>query len=131
MPTWPCHSAQPANCVPQPASLPKSVPALPRRRQGPNALPENNEKRAKENSAFRRWQGAARPFGGEEFIGLRNTAGYELAATLLADLGTIAGNCGEQESFARRLAELRARHERKGQFIKRLKDIGLVGSQAA
>jgi hypothetical protein len=67
----------------------------------------------------------------EEFIGMRNTAGYERAATLLADLGTIASSRGEHESFARRLAELRARHERKGQFIKRLKDIGLVGSQAA
>ena len=67
----------------------------------------------------------------EESIAMRNTAGYQRAATLLADLGTIAGNRGEHESFARRLAELRTRHERKGQFIERLRDAGLVGSQAA
>jgi hypothetical protein len=67
----------------------------------------------------------------EEFIAMRNTAGYQRAATLLADLGAIAGNRGEHESFARRLAKLRTRHERKGQFIERLREVGLVRSQAA
>jgi len=62
----------------------------------------------------------------ENLIELRNGFAYEQAANLLADLGELAENAGEHESFARRLAGLHSRHERKRQFIVRLKQAGLA-----
>ena len=56
----------------------------------------------------------------EDQIALRHAAGYDRAATLLADLGEIAATAGTQDQFAKRLADIRARHERKGKFIERL-----------
>lgn len=56
----------------------------------------------------------------EEQINLRNTSGYDRAATLLADLGEIATQDDKGEAFARRLADIRGRHDRKGKFIERL-----------
>jgi hypothetical protein len=57
-------------------------------------------------------------------INLRNPAGYAQAVALLADLRDLAGEQGQPEDFARRLVEIRLRHERKGQFIERL-DVAL------
>jgi hypothetical protein len=67
----------------------------------------------------------------EDLIVLRNACAYDQAALLLADLGKIADDRGEHERFARRLAELHSRHERKRQFIARLKEVGLVDSRVA
>jgi hypothetical protein len=61
----------------------------------------------------------------EDQIALRHAAGYDRAATLLADLGEIAVTAGTQDQFAKRLADIRARHERKGKFIERLDKAGL------
>jgi hypothetical protein len=56
----------------------------------------------------------------EELISRRNQPGYERAVTLMIDLGEVARSRGEEEAFARRLADIRARHERKGRLIERL-----------
>ena len=56
----------------------------------------------------------------EQQIELRNATGYDRAAALLADLAVIADQQGEGDSFARRLADIRGRHARKGRFIERL-----------
>ena len=61
----------------------------------------------------------------EDQIELRHATGYDRAAALLADLGEIAATAGTQDRFAKRLAEIRARHERKGKFIERLDKAGL------
>jgi hypothetical protein len=61
----------------------------------------------------------------EDLIGLRNASAYDQATTLIVDLGRIADDGGEHDMFARRLAELHRRHERKRQFIVRLREIGL------
>jgi hypothetical protein len=56
----------------------------------------------------------------EELISQRNQSGYEQATTVLIDLCEIARLQGEEEVFARRLADIRTRHERKGRLIERL-----------
>lgn len=56
----------------------------------------------------------------ETEIERRNPAGYTLAASLLADLKALAAEDGGQDDFIRRLADIRARHEKKGRFIERL-----------
>ena len=56
----------------------------------------------------------------EELISQRNQPGYERAVTLMIDLGEVARSRGEEEAFARRLADIRARHDRKGRLIERL-----------
>ncbi len=56
----------------------------------------------------------------EELISRRNQPGYERAVTLMIDLGEVARSRGEAEAFAGRLADIRARHDRKGRFIERL-----------
>ena len=61
----------------------------------------------------------------EEQVALRNASGYDRATTLLADLREIARAGGRVEEFARRLAAIRSRHERKGRFIERLDAAGL------
>jgi hypothetical protein len=66
----------------------------------------------------------------EDLIGLRNGPAYDRAATLLVDLGVLADDSGEHESFVHRLAELHRRHERKGQLIARLEKAGLVQSRS-
>lgn len=60
----------------------------------------------------------------EDEIERRNAAGYDRAAVLLADLGAVADREGKGEAFARRLADIRRRHERKGRFIERLDALG-------
>ena len=61
----------------------------------------------------------------EELISRRNQPGYERAVTLMIDLGDVALSRGEEEAFARRLADIRARHGRKGRLIERLDAAGL------
>ncbi len=56
----------------------------------------------------------------EELISRRNQPGYERAVTLMIDLGEVARSQGKEAAFARRLAEIRARHDRKGRLIERL-----------
>jgi hypothetical protein len=61
----------------------------------------------------------------EELISQRNQPGYQRAVTLLADLRDLACSQGGKEAFARRLADTRIRHDRKGRFIERLDAVGL------
>jgi hypothetical protein len=56
----------------------------------------------------------------ETEIERRNSAGYDKAAALLADLRVIAEARGSIESFASRLERIRERHARKERFIGRL-----------
>ncbi len=56
----------------------------------------------------------------EELISRRNQPGYERAVTLMIDLGEVARSRGEEAAFARRLADIRTRHDRKGRLIERL-----------
>ena len=57
----------------------------------------------------------------ETLISQRNQPGYERAVTLLINLRDVArSQGGEEEAFARRLADTRLRHERKKRFIERL-----------
>ncbi len=56
----------------------------------------------------------------EELISRRNQPGYERAVTLMIDLGEVARSRGEAEAFAGRLADIRARHDRKGRLMERL-----------
>ena len=56
----------------------------------------------------------------EELISQRNQPGYERAVTLLIDLRDVARSRGEEEAFARRLADIRTRHDRKGRLMERL-----------
>jgi hypothetical protein len=61
----------------------------------------------------------------EGLISRRNPAGYEEATALLADLSALADRNDAYEGFARRLADLRARHTGKRTFITRLDGAGL------
>ncbi len=56
----------------------------------------------------------------EELISQRSQPGYERAVTLMIDLGEVARSRGEEEAFARCLADIRARHDRKGRLMERL-----------
>jgi hypothetical protein len=56
----------------------------------------------------------------EAEIERRNAAGYDAAAVMLADLRALAAERDALAGFATRLADIRARHARKGQFIARL-----------
>jgi hypothetical protein len=62
----------------------------------------------------------------ESLIAQRNPLGYERATAILADLGEIADRKGARTGFARRVAEMRTRHARKAQFIKRLDEAGVA-----
>jgi hypothetical protein len=61
----------------------------------------------------------------EALISLRNPSGYERAAALIADLGEVAAAGGANDGFARRLADLRTRHGKKGRLIERLGTLDL------
>ena len=60
----------------------------------------------------------------EEEIERRNASSYDRAANLLSDLQALAVEDGNQADFSRRLASIRARHEKKGKFIERLTRLG-------
>jgi hypothetical protein len=55
-----------------------------------------------------------------ELISRRNGPAYDRATALLLDLRKRSRKDRETTKFARLLAALRARHERKGRFIERL-----------
>ena len=59
----------------------------------------------------------------EEEIGRRNASGYGRAAALLSDLKVLSHEDGAAAAFNDRLNDLRLRHSRKGQFIKRLEGL--------
>ncbi len=61
----------------------------------------------------------------EEQIERRNGPGYDRATSLLTDLQALAVEDGNQDDFARRLASIRTRHEKKGRFIERVSKLGL------
>jgi uncharacterized Zn finger protein len=61
----------------------------------------------------------------EELIFRRNGPAYDQATILLLDLRKRSGKGRKITTFARHLAALRARHERKGKFIERLDAAGL------
>jgi hypothetical protein len=61
----------------------------------------------------------------EDLIIMRNASACDQAMALLADLGEIAAAGNRRDRFDGRIAELHARHARKGQFIARLKAAGL------
>lgn len=60
----------------------------------------------------------------EQEIERRNPSGYDNAIGLLSDLQALAVEEGNQDDFDRRLASVRARHEKKGKFIERLNKLG-------
>jgi len=59
----------------------------------------------------------------ETEIERRNASGYDRATALIADLKQVAAEEGSVADFSRRLAGIRERHTRKGQFIKRLQGL--------
>lgn len=101
--------------------------AAERRRAAADRAEEERQRREREQAqaraarltaVTRRGEAAWREV--EQQIELRNATGYDRAAALLADLAAIADQQGEGDSFARRLADIRGRHARKGRFIERL-----------
>jgi hypothetical protein len=60
----------------------------------------------------------------EAEIKRRNPAGYDKAASLLADLRTLADERGTSADFTRRLQAIRERHAGKARFLERLPAIG-------
>ena len=53
----------------------------------------------------------------------RHASGYDRAAALLFDLKALAEEDGAAADFVNRLNDIRLRHARKGQFIKRLEKL--------
>lgn len=90
-----------------------------RRRQAKQA---EKERRARLKALKQRGAAVWREI--EEEIERRNASSYERAVNLLCDLQVLAAEDGSQGDFARRLAAIRARHERKGRFIERLVKLG-------
>jgi hypothetical protein len=66
----------------------------------------------------------------ESLIALRNPKGYDQATALIVDLGALADRDGRFETFAQRIAELRARHATKSKFIERLDRAGVPRATA-
>jgi hypothetical protein len=60
----------------------------------------------------------------DEEIERRNASGYDRAASLLFDLQALATEEGRQGEFDRRLASIRAEHDKKAKFLERLTRIG-------
>lgn len=87
------------------------------------------ERRARLEALKRRGEGVWREI--DEEIERRNPAGYEKAANLLFDLQELAAEQGSQSEFARRLASIRVRHERKARFIERLNRLGSQSDERA
>lgn len=90
-----------------------------RRRQAEEA---ENARRARLDTLKQRGDSVWREV--EQEIERRSTLGYDRAATLLCELRALAVEEGNQAEFTRRLASIRARHERKGRFIERLIKLG-------
>jgi hypothetical protein len=62
----------------------------------------------------------------EKEIERRNPAGYDTAMSLLRDLQALAEEERSQDDFGRRVAAIRARHEKKGKFIERLSKLDIA-----
>jgi hypothetical protein len=90
-----------------------------RRRQAKEA---EQARRARLKALKQRGAGVWREI--EEEIERRNASGYDRAVNLLSDLQALAREEGSQADFSRRLASIRARHEKKGKFIERLTRLG-------
>lgn len=67
----------------------------------------------------------------EELIVMRNPSGYDRAVRLLMDLAEIARSESREEDFGRHVADIRQRHERKGQFLTRLDTAGIRSKDVA
>lgn len=95
-----------------------------RRRQAEEA---EKARRARLEALARRGAGVWREI--EEEIERRNASDYDRAASLLSDLQALAAEERNQSQFARRLASVRARHEKKGKFIERLNRLRSGGGE--
>ncbi|PDT03663.1 hypothetical protein CO666_13930 [Rhizobium chutanense] len=83
---------------------------------------EANARRARLNAIIQRGDAVWREV--ETEIARRNAPGYNAAASLLADLKTIAEENGGKADFTRRLHSIRERHAQKERFIERLAALG-------
>ena len=97
-----------------------------RRRQAERA---ERERRARIEVLRQRGESVWREIDDE--IERRNPSGYDKAASLLSDLQALAAEEGSQSKFARRLASIRARHEKKGRFIERLSKLASQSGEKA
>jgi hypothetical protein len=91
-----------------------------RRRQAEEA---EDACRARLEALKQRGEGVWREIEAE--IERRNASGYDRAASLLSDLQALAVEEAGQADFRRRLASIRARHEKKGKFIKRVEGLAV------
>jgi hypothetical protein len=97
-----------------------------RRRQAKQA---EKERRARLKALKQRGAAIWREIEAE--IERRNAAGYDRAASLLCDLQAVAAEEGSQDGFDRRVAAIRARHQRKGKFIERLAKLACSSDETA
>lgn len=103
-----------------------------RKAEEERAAAERRRREAEEAKARAQRQGALAQRGEgawrevEELIALRNASSYDRAAALLGDLREIATTAKGAGAFARRMAELAARHGQKRQFMARLTKSGLL-----
>ena len=79
-------------------------------------------RRARLNAIAQRGEDVWREIEAE--ITRRNALSYDRAVGLLVDLRAIADERDTVEDFTRRLREIRERHARKAQLVKRLKELG-------
>jgi hypothetical protein len=79
-------------------------------------------RRARLNAIAQRGEEVWREIEAE--ITRRNALSYDRAVGLLVDLRAIADERDTVEDFTRRLREIRERHARKAQLVKRLKELG-------
>jgi hypothetical protein len=80
------------------------------------------EERARRDALIRRGEAVWREI--ETEIEASNAKGYTAAASLLSEMREIAEERGQTVDFARRLAAIRERHDRKKQFLVRIRGIG-------
>jgi len=96
---------------------------------------ERHRQAQEAEQARRGWLKALRQRGAsvwreiEEEIERRSAPGYDRAADLLSGLQAIAVEEGSQADFSRRLALIRARHEKKRKFVERLDRLGCSNAQ--
>jgi hypothetical protein len=80
------------------------------------------ERRARLDALMRRGDAVWQEI--ETEIERRNANGYNFAAEMLADMAVIANERGKTVEFARRLADIRTRHETKKRFLMRIEGLG-------
>ena len=101
------------------------------RRKVVSPAPKKSAAKAKTSKSRKRRPDASTPQENavwrevEELISRRNGPAYDRATDLLLDLGKASRKGRKATRFARRLATLRARHERKGRLMERLDAAGL------